>query len=127
MLKGHTLKCSCFICKAKRRETSGKNHPRYRKRQTQEVKNKIRKAQLGKYIGEKSGMWKGDLAGICAMHHWVIQIKGYANEHKCIDCPNQARDWSNKDHQYKRNVDDYLPRCRKCHQIYDNKYNGKNI
>ena len=110
---------------------TGDKHPMFGREnkwghQTEEAKEKIRKGNIGKQSGNKHGMWKGDDAGICAMHHWVIQIKGPAKNYKCIDCNKQARDWSNIDHSYKRILEDYLPRCGSCHQLYDIKYNNRN-
>lgn len=68
---------------------------------------------------EKSNSWKGDKAGCGAMHEWVKREKGKASEHKCVDCGKKSKDWSNIDHKYKRNLDDYQSRCRKCHRRYD--------
>lgn len=68
---------------------------------------------------EKHPSWKGDLAKQKAMHHWVVKHKGKVSTFKCVDCGKQARYWSNKDHSYKRILNDYSPRCASCHKIYD--------
>ena len=121
----HKPDCQCAFCKAKRGEYKGKNNPMYNrdrsgknngmynKKQKQSSKNKIGKAN----IGEKSGMWKGD--DVKNKHGRIVQLKGKASKYKCIDCGKQARDWSNIDHKYSLNPDDYLPRCRSCHRHYD--------
>lgn len=73
--------------------------------------------------GEKHPRWKGEEAKYCAIHQYITKYKGKASEYKCVDCGKQAEDWSNKDHSYKRELEDYSPRCKKCHIIYDKKYN----
>ena len=89
------------------------------KKRTEATKEKMRQAQLGK----KSTSWKGNNAGFSAIHKWVSRSKGKASLHKCIDCGEQAEHWSNVDHSYKRNLEDYKPRCIGCHRKYDKKYN----
>ena len=95
--KGHKSDCRCYCCKAKRGELAGKNN----------------------------GTWKGDDVGYKGKHYRIIKLKGKASEYKCIDCPNQARDWSNVDHLYSLDPDDYQPRCTSCHRKYDNKLQKK--
>jgi NAD-dependent SIR2 family protein deacetylase len=57
-----------------------------------------------------------------AMHAWIYKQKGKAKNYKCVDCGKQAIDWSNKNHSYRRVLEDYFPRCRSCHKIYDKKF-----
>lgn len=52
-------------------------------------------------------------------HEYVKIMNGPANYYLCIDCDKPARDWSNIDHKYSLNPDDYLPRCVNCHHKYD--------
>jgi len=63
--------------------------------------------------------WKGDKAKKATIHDWVRTRRGRAREHHCELCGKQAVDWSNKDHKYSRNLDDYWALCRKCHREYD--------
>jgi len=70
-------------------------------------------------IEEKGLNWKGDNVGIDGVHKWVVKYKGKVKEYKCIDCGKQGYHWSNIDHKYKRDLDDYIPRCSKCHKKYD--------
>lgn len=88
---------------------------------------KLGKKRIGKANAEeKNGMWK-DKPSKSVMHLWVRRHKGRAL--KCVDCgfesKGKALDWSNKDHSYKRILDDYQARCRQCHTIYDIKFNNK--
>lgn len=86
----------------------------------QKTKDKIKQGMLGKSAGERNGRWKGDEVGVQGKHFRVIKLKGKASNYKCVDCPNCAQHWSNIDHKYSLNPDDYLPRCNSCHQKYDN-------
>ena len=52
---------------------------------------------------------------ILALHKRLYRKYGKAAEQKCVDCPKQARDWSNETGIYSDDIKDYLPRCRKCH------------
>lgn len=62
--------------------------------------------------------YKGNDVGYDALHDWVRKYKGKAK--KCSKC-NSIRtvQWANKSHKYKRDLDDWLELCRKCHMKYD--------
>ena len=49
------------------------------------------------------------------LHKRIHRQYGKASEKDCVDCGMQARDWSNETGEYTDNIDDYRPRCRKCH------------
>ena len=77
--------------------------------------------------------WKGDKAGKIAMHGWIVRHKGRPKI--CEHCGKKGKlingrwnlDWANKDHTYKRKLDEYLSLCRSCHEKYDYKFNQRNI
>jgi len=94
-----------------------KGKPSWNKGLTKEDHPSISK--MGFQKGHKPVNWKGDDACTRGIHLWVEDKKGKAKEHKCVDCGEQAVHWSNKDHTYKRNLEDYQARCYKCHKIYD--------
>lgn len=86
----------------------------------------IRKKMSANKRDEKNTGWKGDGARYRTKHDWVRTRKGRARDHWCGICKEkQAMDWSNKDHKYKRNLDDWMAVCRKCHFWWDKKYNKK--
>jgi len=67
--------------------------------------------------------WKGEKVSYRGLHQWVIREKGYADT--CSDCGRYSsnhRDiqWANIDHKYRRNLDDFIQLCRKCHRSHDN-------
>lgn len=67
--------------------------------------------------------------------HWRIRkSKGSANDHSCVDCGGAAEQWSlmhiaqdvltevggqSDGKTYSLNIDDYEPRCRPCHTLFD--------
>lgn len=104
---------------------------------SEHTREKISKAQIGKKItlstrikqsishrGNKAYNWKGNLVSYRALHTWVNKWKGKAR--KCEMCgkirKNRDIQWANIDHQYKRNLNDYIALCYKCHGKYDKKY-----
>jgi hypothetical protein len=102
---------------------------------SQEVKDKISKIHKGRKLteehkrkigrkGSKNASWKGDKATYSVKHLWIVREKGKAKDGVCVDCGNNKDEgsrleWSNKDHKYKRNVNDYDIRCKKCHIKFD--------
>ena len=77
--------------------------------------------QKGQNIGKQHRLWKGENAGYHPIHSWVKNHKG--KPQICIDCGKPAKHWSNIDHKYHRNLDDYVERCVNCHREYDFKNN----
>jgi NAD-dependent SIR2 family protein deacetylase len=57
-----------------------------------------------------------------AEHHRVYRKHGSAKDYECFDCLSVAQDWSHIHGTDRRNPDNYNPRCRKCHAIYDAKH-----
>jgi hypothetical protein len=73
--------------------------------------------------GERNINWKGEKAGRSAIHHWVAHHKG--KPAKCDFCgtvSSKQYEWSNKDHKYKRSLDDYIRLCPSCHRKNDLKF-----
>lgn len=54
-----------------------------------------------------------------ALHKRIHRQHGKASDRKCIECGNRARDWSNETGKYTDKIEDYVPRCRKCHTRKD--------
>ena len=74
-----------------------------------------------KIRNEKHYRWRGDDVGYGAIHSWVRRKKG--KPEICIDCGATVQDrklqWSNIDHKYRRDINDYVGRCSSCHKKYD--------
>jgi hypothetical protein len=78
-------------------------------------------------VGEKANAWKGESAGKIAVHMWITSRKGSPDY--CEHCGKTGKGryhWSNIDHKYSRNLDDYTRLCPSCHMKYDMKYNNYN-
>jgi len=75
-----------------------------------------------KKFKEEHPMWKTDEEIL--VHSWIIRKKGKAKNYKCELCSKQAHDWSNKDHKYRKVLEDWQHVCRGCHQKWDYKYNN---
>lgn len=76
----------------------------------------------GDNTGSKNNKWKEN-AGYVAIHDWV---RRYKEKHKnCEDCgigsDIRRLEWSNIDHKYRRNLDDYNALCRYCHEAHHRK------
>lgn len=80
-----------------------------------------RQKQLKGYAtGERIANWKGDGAGYAALHKWVVRWKGKPSQ--CVRCGKSGEgryEWANKDHSYRRVLDDWLRLCHRCHYIFD--------
>ncbi len=89
---------------------TGKKRPSF----TKEHRRRMGKSKMG----EKNHQWKGDEVGVNGIHRWVRRHKG--KPQICERCGTAEHlDWANKDHSYKRNLDDYISLCRSCHMKYD--------
>ena len=75
--------------------------------------------------GEDNASWKGDDAGVPALHKRLKKLKGSA--YKCDECGRDddagTYDWANLTGNY-IDMDDYMMMCRSCHSKYDKKINN---
>lgn len=72
------------------------------------------------HTDEKHHAWKGDKVGYDALHAWVKRKLGRAKDYSCEQCGTRRNlQWSNKDHEYRRNLVDWWVLCAMCHRIYD--------
>lgn len=79
---------------------------------------------------------KPPASSYAAAHAQVRRLRGRAVEHQCIDCGQQAQQWSyngtdlaeesafpkeraNKPLVWSMNIEAYDPRCHRCHRIHD--------
>ena len=65
--------------------------------------------------------WKGNKAKYKAIHNWVNSHKGKPQVCQLCGKTNKETriEWANKDHKYRRNLDDYFSLCCSCHLKYD--------
>lgn len=74
------------------------------------------------FQGINHPMWKGEKVGYTGLHSWVRKELGSPN--KCEYCGKDGLvgkkiHWANKNHTYKRNLEDWLRLCSSCHKEYD--------
>ena len=64
--------------------------------------------------------WKGEEASYHAKHAWVSRWRGKPN--RCEHCKKTKGifNWANVSRKYKRELDDWIRLCRKCHHKFDN-------
>jgi NAD-dependent SIR2 family protein deacetylase len=74
--------------------------------------------------GEKHWRYSA-VPSVLTMHRRIHRKHGAASKHLCVDCGNQAKDWSLNGTIYTDNVEDYSPRCRSCHVKRDDKINDR--
>ena len=71
-------------------------------------------------VGTENKTWKGDKVGYRAVHDWVDRWKGKPKECEfCGILTAKKYEWANKDHQYNRNLSDYIRLCTRCHRLHD--------
>jgi hypothetical protein len=69
-------------------------------------------------VAEKNGMWKGDNVGYVALHQFIKLRK--PKPKVCESCSREVRlDLANISGEYKRDVNDFIWLCRKCHTKMD--------
>jgi hypothetical protein len=56
-------------------------------------------------------------------HRRVRAARGKASEYECADCEEEAKEWSQIHNTAGDDPKHYEPRCHKCHQKYDDKWN----
>ena len=110
---------------------SGKDSPRYGIKHTDEIKQKLREAQLGRTpsketrekqreakLAELNSAWKGDDVGCNALHAW---IKRNLPKPKLCQMCNKVPpyDLANITDVYNRDFINWKYICRKCHMISD--------
>ncbi len=101
-------------------------------KQSEETKKKI--GRTLKKIGhsfpkpeseENHPKWRGDEVEYGGLHKWINKVLGKAK--KCSKCGKEGTGreihWANKDHKYRRNVEDFIELCISCHGEYDKKHN----
>lgn len=78
---------------------------------------------IEKISGKNHFNWKGEKAKYGAIHIWVNSHKGKSEICKYCGKTNREvkMEWANKDHKYRRNLDDYIALCFGCHKKYDYK------
>lgn len=93
---------------------------------SEEHLRKMSLAHKGKRVGVKNPMWKDeDEVSYRTLHQWVVYWKG--SPETCEGCGKsglkaQQIQWANKDHKYRKVLEDYIRLCAQCHYNYDSQH-----
>jgi hypothetical protein len=82
--------------------------------------NRHRKCELDCTCGRHSKSQRKENVKYSALHYRVRIDRGNAKDHTCIDCGEQAAEWSTIRDTDGTDNSHYEPRCVKCHRAYDN-------
>lgn len=91
--------------------------------------HKVSQEQIDRFrqisTGENNYGWKGNNVGYRALHSYIRRHKGKPEicEHCKITYKEKKICWANKDHKYKRDLNNWISLCYKCHGKYDKKLN----
>lgn len=87
----------------------------------------IHKKKIGLSVSnEKNGMWKGNKAGLDAIHIWVLRNKPKPKVCECCK-KNKPKDLANISQKYRRDIKDFEWLCRKCHMMKDGRLKAISI
>jgi hypothetical protein len=107
------------------RKKISKNNRRFQTEATKEkIREKMKIVDISHLHGsfEKHPHWKGDKAGVSAIHKWVYRKLG--SPETCEHCgktglKGRKINWANTDHKYKRDLNYWIRLCVPCHRKYD--------
>ena len=144
MSKGMTGKTHSEEAKEKMRAAKlnvyvGAANPFFGKTHSEEAKEKMRAAKLKAPVRYWAGKSRPDVTARCkgkavvaddmlkyvGRHQRIAKLLG--KENYCEICKSTTKSryqWSNKDHKYSLNPNDWQRLCVSCHQKYDREHNG---
>jgi hypothetical protein len=118
-IKGHTIRNTG---KTQFKKGYIVTEERRKKQSKKMLKNWKENEYIEKMSEDNSNSWKGEDVGYNGLHKWVIKHLGTPDtcEH-CNKTGLKGRQihWANKDHTYKRNLEDWIRLCVSCHKLYD--------
>lgn len=90
------------------------------------TKQKIRQANKNNprfkdmHKGDRAYNYKGDKVSYAGLHMWVSRWKGKPNFCEICKSKDAKRyEWANKSGEYKRDLNDWMRLCKKCHFAND--------
>ena len=71
------------------------------------------------------GKYKTGKISYASLHNWVRSVLGKPSV--CKNCGSSSNmQWANVSHEYKQEIDDWIPLCAGCHVRYDGTINNLN-
>lgn len=91
-------------------------------KRTEDWIEKMSNNLVGKFALEKNPAWKGEAVGYHGIHKWVA--RHYGKPGTCERCglsglTGHSIHWANISLDYKRDIEDWLRLCAKCHKSLD--------
>jgi len=71
-------------------------------------------------VKEKNPNWKGNNVSYMGLHMWINF--NYGNPRFCINCfstKEKKYEWANISGKYRRDIEDFVRLCTKCHIAFD--------
>lgn len=83
------------------------------------LKEEVKKNMSKSHRGVLAYNWKGEYSTYSNIHKWVNKWK--TRPDGCENCGETKKrmHWANKDHKYRRVLEDYIFLCPKCHYEFD--------
>jgi hypothetical protein len=69
--------------------------------------------------GEGNVSWKGEDVSYKELHRWVAKHKQKTGVCENCGTSDAPTEWSNKSHEYRRDLNDWSELCKKCHGAHD--------
>ena len=114
----HRAKIAAALRGRKRPEVSArlKGSPVVAYERTPEHRAKMSRIKKGEELPGR----RPDAVAYAQAHHAVTKARGVARDYACVDCGEQAAEWSFKHGSgYSMDPTDYEPRCVRCHRVFD--------
>lgn len=97
----------------------------YEKEWIKNINPRLKRASIK---GEANHSWKGDDVTYSGLHRWIANTFGRLEECEiCGTLDAKKYEWANKDHKYRRNKEDWMRVCTRCHRRYDYENNQKTL
>ena len=119
-----------LVSEETRKKISEKNTGKIR---TEATRKRLSDALKGKAAWNKgvvglrehaSPSWKGENAKYGAIHEWIRKKLGTPKFCECCGRTDKKKyEWCNINHKYKRDINDWMRLCTKCHRKYDYTHN----
>lgn len=120
-IKGRKKKKICLNCGKEFSSTTSNGSIGRRKYCSQKCSGLGQGFKKGQNAGEKNTMWVGDSVSYQGLHCWLI--RNYGSPKECSLCgevnPIKRYEWANISGEYKRDINDYIRLCKKCHNDKD--------
>lgn len=130
---GHII--NCLRCR-KEKYISGwefkKNRGKYCSRECYQVAERGRSAlnidglklghgwNKGKKVNKLTGLRRDEVENYNGIHHWIARKLGRPMECRACGIKNAKKyEWANKSQFYKRDINDWIRVCVKCHRQFD--------